>query len=113
MPGAVILNVMSKELGIPQDATEAVALLKAENLDIRKVDMDTVNGIPFLIRINLGIIADMVLQTDWKIKDYSLPPETGLNYDDAFKLVQKVKTFINPRPGQIARLRELEGYYNK
>jgi hypothetical protein len=39
--------------------------------------------------------------------------KTGLTYDDAFKLVQKVRTFINPRPGQIARLRELEAYYNK
>jgi hypothetical protein len=39
--------------------------------------------------------------------------KTGLTYDDAFKLVQKVRTFINPRPEQIARLRELEAYYNK
>lgn len=37
---------------------------------------------------------------------------TGLTFADAFKLVQKVRTFINPRPGQIERLKELEQYYH-
>src|ERR1700761_2871511 len=36
---------------------------------------------------------------------------TGLTYEDAFALVKKVRTFINPRPGQIERLKELEQYY--
>lgn len=35
----------------------------------------------------------------------------GMTYEDAFALVKSVRTFINPRPGQIARLRELEQYY--
>lgn len=38
---------------------------------------------------------------------------TGLTYNDAFSLVKKVRTFINPRPGQIARLKELETYYRE
>ena len=38
---------------------------------------------------------------------------TGLTFDDAFALVKKVRTFINPRPGQIERLKELEQYYQK
>lgn len=37
---------------------------------------------------------------------------TGLTFEDAFGLVKKVRTFINPRRGQIARLKELEQYYN-
>ncbi|WP_345953944.1 dual specificity protein phosphatase [Mucilaginibacter sp. PAMB04168] len=37
--------------------------------------------------------------------------KTGLTFDDAFALVKKVRTFINPRPSQIARLKELEHYY--
>lgn len=37
--------------------------------------------------------------------------KTGLTFNDAFDLVKKVRTFINPRPGQIARLKELEQYY--
>lgn len=36
---------------------------------------------------------------------------TGLTFDDAFALVKSVRTFINPRPGQIQRLKELELYY--
>jgi len=36
---------------------------------------------------------------------------TGLTYEDAFALVKKVRTFINPRPGQIERLKELEQFY--
>jgi dual specificity MAP kinase phosphatase len=36
---------------------------------------------------------------------------TGLTFDDAFTLVKKVRTFINPRPGQIERLKELQHYY--
>ncbi|KAI9437354.1 protein-tyrosine phosphatase-like protein [Russula earlei] len=36
---------------------------------------------------------------------------TGLTYEDAFALVKKVRTFINPRPGQIQRLKELQQYY--
>lgn len=37
--------------------------------------------------------------------------KTGLTFQDAFDLVKKVRTFINPRPGQIERLKELEQYY--
>lgn len=38
---------------------------------------------------------------------------TGLTFEDAFALVKKVRTFINPRPGQIERLKELEQYYKE
>ena len=37
----------------------------------------------------------------------------GTTYDDAFKLVKKVRTFINPQEEQIIRLKELEAYYIK
>jgi dual specificity MAP kinase phosphatase len=37
----------------------------------------------------------------------------GTTYDDAFALVKSVRPFINPRPLQIQRLRELEIYYNE
>ena len=39
--------------------------------------------------------------------------KTGLTFGDAFALVKKVRTFINPRLGQIQRLKELEQYYKK
>ncbi|MEO7212439.1 dual specificity protein phosphatase [Mucilaginibacter sp.] len=34
--------------------------------------------------------------------------KAGATFEDAFKLVKSVRTFINPRPGQIKRLKELE-----
>lgn len=36
--------------------------------------------------------------------------KAGATYEDAFKLVKSVRTFIEPRPGQVARLQELEQY---
>ena len=37
--------------------------------------------------------------------------KTGLTYADAYAMIKRVRIFINPRPGQIARLKELEEYY--
>ncbi len=37
--------------------------------------------------------------------------KTGLTYKEAYTLVRKVRVFINPRPGQIEKLKELEAYY--
>jgi protein tyrosine phosphatase (PTP) superfamily phosphohydrolase (DUF442 family) len=39
--------------------------------------------------------------------------KTGLTYADAFALVKKVRTFINPRQSQINSLKELEQYYQQ
>ena len=37
--------------------------------------------------------------------------KAGATFEDAFYLVKKVRPFINPRPSQITRLKELEAYY--
>jgi protein-tyrosine phosphatase len=37
--------------------------------------------------------------------------KTGLTYEDAYEMIKRVRIFINPRPGQIERLKELELYY--
>lgn len=37
----------------------------------------------------------------------------GATYEDAFSTVKNVRTFINPRPGQIARLKELEEWFKE
>ncbi|MGY4539440.1 protein tyrosine phosphatase (PTP) superfamily phosphohydrolase (DUF442 family) [Mucilaginibacter sp. UYNi724] len=39
--------------------------------------------------------------------------KTGLTLEDALVLIRKVRPFINPRPGQLERLKELEAYYSK
>jgi dual specificity MAP kinase phosphatase len=37
--------------------------------------------------------------------------KTGLTLEDALALIRKARPFINPRPGQLARLKELEAFY--
>jgi protein-tyrosine phosphatase len=37
--------------------------------------------------------------------------KTGLTVEDSISLIKKTRTFINPRPGQVARLKELQAYY--
>ncbi|RFZ91269.1 diacylglycerol kinase family lipid kinase [Mucilaginibacter conchicola] len=66
IPGGTA-NVMARELGIPLDTQEALASLFDGS--IKKIDMGLVNDIPFLLRVNLGIMADMVTQADRKLKD--------------------------------------------
>lgn len=68
IPGGTA-NVMAKELGIPLDTFQALIMLAGNNYTIRKIDMGVVNGRPFLLRLSIGIMADMVLQTDRKLKD--------------------------------------------
>jgi diacylglycerol kinase (ATP) len=62
VPGGTA-NVMAKELNIPLQSIEALTLLKS-NYKHKAVDMAMVNNEYFLLRINSGIMADMVLQTD-------------------------------------------------
>lgn len=68
IPGGTA-NVMAKELDIPLDAVEALALLGKGKHRIIAVDMGLVNGTPFLLRINMGIMADMVTSADRDLKD--------------------------------------------
>ncbi|MDB4919799.1 dual specificity protein phosphatase [Mucilaginibacter sp.] len=37
--------------------------------------------------------------------------KTGLTFEDAYAMIKKVRVFINPRPGQVKMLKELEEYY--
>jgi diacylglycerol kinase (ATP) len=68
IPGGTA-NVMAKELGVPIDAKAALEWLKSDEIQISALDMGSMNGHPFLLRINLGIMADMILQTGRKLKD--------------------------------------------
>ncbi len=68
IPGGTA-NVLSKELGIPQDTREAIALLAGGNFRVMKMDMALANEELFLIRVNLGIMADMVLEASRELKD--------------------------------------------
>jgi YegS/Rv2252/BmrU family lipid kinase len=68
IPGGTA-NVMSKELGIPQDSREAIDLIINGTTKLSNIDMGLANGVPFLLRISLGMMADMVLRADDELKD--------------------------------------------
>lgn len=68
IPGGTA-NVMAKELGIPTSTTEAIDLLKNNNLKAKVVDMALLGDKPFIIRLNLGVLAEMVKSTRRSVKD--------------------------------------------
>lgn len=68
IPGGTA-NVMAKEIGIPIDTEEALALLPGGKHRLIAVDMGLANETPFLLRVNLGIMADMVTKADRDLKN--------------------------------------------
>jgi hypothetical protein len=68
------------------------------------VDAEIKNGGKVYIHCRQGLGRGPTMTIAYLIK-------TGLTFEDAYALVKKVRTFINPRPVQIARLKELENYY--
>ncbi len=68
IPGGTA-NVLSKELGIPQDTKDAIELLINGKSEIRQMDVGFANGELFLIRLNFGIMADMILEASRQLKD--------------------------------------------
>jgi len=68
LPGGTA-NVVAKELDMPLDTEDALKMIATNNYIIKPVDMGLVNGCPFLLRINLGIMADMVTETTEEQKE--------------------------------------------
>jgi diacylglycerol kinase (ATP) len=68
IPGGTA-NVTAKDLGIPLDTEEAIALLMNGSSETIDMDMGEVNDTPFILRINLGIMAEMIIAADTKMKD--------------------------------------------
>jgi diacylglycerol kinase (ATP) len=68
IPGGTA-NVMARELEIPLETTAAITLLANNENELRSIDMGRFNGQPFLLRVNMGIMADMVLQADRNLKN--------------------------------------------
>jgi diacylglycerol kinase (ATP) len=93
MPMAIIpggtANVMAKELAIPIDTKAALELLFSDQTSLKTIDMGLMNGHPFLLRVNLGIMADMILQTDRNLKD---------NIGQLAYGVTAIKTIANAEP---------------
>jgi protein tyrosine phosphatase (PTP) superfamily phosphohydrolase (DUF442 family) len=69
-------------------------------------DMEIKNGGKVYIHCRQGLGRGPTMTVAYLLK-------TGLTVEDALALIRKVRPFINPRPGQLARLKELEAYYNQ
>jgi len=67
LPGGTA-NIMAKELDIPLDIEKSIQLIAQEDFEIIEIDMGLVNGTPFLIRLNLGIMADMIIDASPEMK---------------------------------------------
>lgn len=61
-------NVMAAELGVPDDLASACKLLVGGSRHTL-VDMGRVNGAGFILRVGVGLEADMVAQADPEVKD--------------------------------------------
>jgi diacylglycerol kinase (ATP) len=68
IPGGTA-NVMAKELHIPAETVAAMELLKSGNYIQKNIDMGLINDVPFLIRVNAGIFADMIVNVDKNLKE--------------------------------------------
>jgi diacylglycerol kinase (ATP) len=68
IPGGTA-NVMAKELHIPTETVPAMELLRKGNFTQKNIDMGLINDVPFLIRINAGIFADMIVNVDKNLKE--------------------------------------------
>lgn len=62
-------NVMSVELGIPTDLEASIEFIAQGNYTTRRIDMGSVNDRLFLLRIGIGLEADMMKSADQEIKN--------------------------------------------
>src|ERR1700761_6651758 len=67
-------------------------------------DAEIKNGGKVYIHCRQGLGRGPTMCTAYLLK-------TGLTLEDALAMIRKVRPFINPRPGQLERLKELETYY--
>jgi len=68
LPGGTA-NVMSVELGIPQAFADAVSVLCTDELNLRPIDVGTVDDRHFILRLSMGLEARMVEGADRSLKD--------------------------------------------
>lgn len=62
-------NLMSVELGVPKDLSKAVEIAADEDSRILPIDVGTVKGGYFLLRVGMGFSARKVEYADRKLKD--------------------------------------------
>ncbi|WP_158288446.1 diacylglycerol/lipid kinase family protein [Mucilaginibacter psychrotolerans] len=68
IPGGTA-NILSKELNIPQQSQDALALIIGGEIRLMRIDMGLANGNLFVLRVNMGVMADMILEVDSQLKE--------------------------------------------
>lgn len=69
LPGGTA-NILAKELGIPTNIEQAIELMLQRRKKIKKIDVGLCNNVPFLLRVSVGVLADMVIHADSTLKKY-------------------------------------------
>lgn len=68
LPGGTA-NLMSKELGVPKDLSEAAKIMIDPNSVVRHIDMGQAGDKEFMLRVSLGFGAEKVKIADRQMKD--------------------------------------------
>lgn len=87
LPGGTA-NILAKELQIPLFLEPALGLLKDSHSKIRRIDMGTVNGHPFILRVSTGVLADMIIEAD---------PEAKTNFGQLAYSFSALQQFANTK----------------
>lgn len=90
LPGGTA-NVMSKELGIPQNLAEACKLITEGAAETRAVDVGQMDKRYFILRTSLGFEADMVEGADGKTKSRIGTLAYFFSAMDALRKLQSVR----------------------
>jgi diacylglycerol kinase (ATP) len=84
-------NVIAKEFCIPLELEEAIELITNDLFEIKTIDTGLCNRKPFIIRVNFGLMADMVSHTHRAMKDTFGQLAYGLSAVDALADVVPTK----------------------
>lgn len=87
LPGGTA-NILAKELQIPLFLDQALNLLNDPATKLKRIDMGTVNNKPFILRVNVGVLADMIIETD---------PDAKMNFGQLAYSMSAIQQFANTK----------------
>lgn len=67
LPGGTA-NILAKELGIPEQIEKAIPVITKKSTIKKKIDLGLANKTPFMLRLNTGPLASMVINADTNLK---------------------------------------------
>lgn len=68
LPGGTA-NILAKEMGFSGDTQQALKILLKKNVKIKSIDMGFIDKNPFILRLNIGILASLVTSADPQTKE--------------------------------------------